>query len=165
MTDDLAAFQAETVVAGIGNIVHSDDGAGVHALQLLRESGQAPEGVLLLEGGTLGLELLSYLQGARRIILLDAADAGAAPGTTFRLESADLRGMSGSWNVHQLGVGDLLNALALIATAPQEIVLLGVQPETTAWGTECSASVKQALPALVRAALEQLDLWARAAAA
>ena len=165
MKSDLPAFSAETVVVGIGNVVHSDDGAGVQAFQMLRDTGKVPESVSMVEGGTLGLELISYLQNARRIILLDAVEAGAEPGATFRFEADDLRGMSGSWNVHQLGVGDLLNALSLIAPAPQEIVLLGVQPESTAWGTTCTERIRQALPKLVQAALDQLDCWSRAEAA
>jgi hydrogenase maturation protease len=158
---EAAPLDADTVVVGVGNIVHSDDGAGVHALQMLRDAGEAPAGALLLDGGTLGLELLSYLQNARRILFLDAVDACAEPGTTLRIETEVLRGMRGSWNVHQLGVADLLNALALVSVTPQEIVLLGVQPESTDWGSECTPPVKRALPQLVNAALEQLRSWSK----
>lgn len=53
----------ETVVLGIGNVVHSDDGAGVYAARMLHEDARLPEGTEVIEGGTLGLELLPYPSG------------------------------------------------------------------------------------------------------
>ncbi len=155
-----ANFDNEIVVVGIGNIVHTDDGAGVHALQMLRDSHRVPAGVSLIEGGTLGLELISYLQDAKSIMLLDAVDANAEPGSLFRLTREDLLNMKGGLSVHQLGVADLLAALSLVARGCQDVLLLGVQPKSTGWGTELTPKVKRALPALVETALEHLSAWA-----
>jgi hydrogenase maturation protease len=157
---DATRFDSEIVVVGIGNIIRADDGAGVHALRLVRDSARAPKSVNFIEGGTLGLELLSYLQNARRILLLDAVECGENPGTLFRIAGDQLQGMKGNWSVHQLGIADLLGALALIRKEPQDIVLLGIQPGSTAWSTECSLAVHRALPALAEAALELLQAWA-----
>lgn len=153
-------FDADIVVVGIGNIVRADDGAGVHVLRLLRDSCRAPKTVNLIEGGTLGLELLSYLQSAQHIMLLDAVDCGQVPGTLFQITGDDLLGMKGSWSVHQLGIADLLGALSLVSRGQPDIVLLGVQPGSTDWSTECSPAVQKALPALAEAALELLQAWA-----
>jgi len=65
---------------------------------------------------------------------------------------------SGGWSVHQLGVADLIAALALM-NGTQDIVVLGVQPANTDWGTSLSPDVETALPGLVDAALAQLQLW------
>jgi hydrogenase maturation protease len=157
---DISRFDADIVAVGIGNVIRCDDGAGVHALRRLRESARVPKEVTLIEGGTLGLELLSYLRGARRILLLDAIDAKENPGTLFRITQGEMLGMKGHWSVHQLGIGDLLSALSLVTDKPQEIVLLGVQPESTGWSTECTPAVQRSLPALVEAALELLHAWA-----
>ncbi len=153
-------FDSDIVAVGIGNIVHTDDGAGVHALQMLRDSGRVPAGVALIEGGTLGLELISYLQNARHILLLDAVDNNAEPGSLMRLTREDLLSIKGGWSVHQLGVADLLAALSLVANGYQDVLLLGVQPQSTDWGTELTPKVKRALPALVETALEHLHAWA-----
>jgi|SRR5208283_1461597 len=155
-----SCFESDIVAVGIGNIVHTDDGAGVHALQMLRESGRVPAGVSLIEGGTLGLELVSYLQNAKRILFLDAVDANAQPGSLLRLTREDLLSIKGGWSVHQLGVADLLAALSLVSDGCQDVLLLGVQPQSTDWGTELTPKVKRALPALVETALEHLHAWA-----
>ncbi len=155
-----SGFDSDIVAVGIGNIVHADDGAGVHALQMLRDSGRVPTGVSLIEGGTLGLELVSYLQNAKRILLLDAVDANAEPGSLLRLTGEELLSIKGGLSVHQLGVADLLAALSLVSDGYQDVILLGVQPESTDWATELTPKVKQAMPALVETALEQLHTWA-----
>jgi hydrogenase maturation protease len=51
----------EIVVLGLGNLLHSDDGAGPRAAERLKNDSRLPEGVRVIEGGTLGLELLPEL--------------------------------------------------------------------------------------------------------
>jgi len=148
-----------TVVIGVGNTILSDDGVGVHAARLLDDDPSVPKGVRILDGGTIGLELLPYLSDAARILFLDAVDSGGAPGTLTRMTARDLLGMSGGWSAHQLGVADLIAALLLVASSPQEIVVLGVQPGNTDWGTTLSARVEAALAPLVDAAVAQLRVW------
>jgi hydrogenase maturation protease len=71
----------------------------------------------------------------------------------------DLLGTTGGWSAHQLGVADLIAALFLVSTSPQDIVVLGVQPANTDWGTSLTPEVEAALVPLVDAALAQLQLW------
>jgi Ni,Fe-hydrogenase maturation factor len=75
------------------------------------------------------------------------------------MTARDLLDTSSGWSVHQLGVADLIAALALASTRSQDIVVLGVQPANTDWGTSLSPAVEAALTHLVDAALAQLQLW------
>jgi hydrogenase maturation protease len=138
-------FSTDTVVIGVGNTILSDDGAGVHAARLLQGDPRVPAGVTILDGGTLGIELVPYASDASRVLFLDAVNSGAAPGTLTRMTGRDLLGTSGGWSVHQLGVADLIAALALVSAGPQDIVVLGVQPAHTDWGTSLSPDVESAL--------------------
>jgi hydrogenase maturation protease len=151
----------KTVVVGVGNTIHSDDGAGVHALRRLQRDRRLPSDVSLIDGGTHGIELLAYLYDASRLLLLDAVDVGERPGTLVRIAGSELRGFPCGASVHQLGVADLLATLPLVSDLPREIVLLGVQPASTDWGTELSAPVEAALGSLVEAAVEQLLHWSQ----
>jgi hydrogenase maturation protease len=150
---------SDTVVVGVGNTILSDDGAGVHAARLLLEDPRVPAGVTILDGGTLGLELIPYVSDAARVLFLDAVNSGEAPGRLARMTGNELLGTAGGMSVHQLGVADLIAALALVSDRPQDIVVLGVQPANTDWGTALSADVEAALPGLVDAALAQLRVW------
>ena len=152
-------FSSDTVVMGVGNTILSDDGVGVHAARLLEHDPRVPAGVSILDGGTIGLELMPYVSDASRVLFLDAVNSGEAPGTLTRMTGKDLLATSSGLSVHQLGVADLIAALSLVSTRPQEIVVLGVQPANTDWGTSLSRDVEAALVGLVDAALAQLRVW------
>jgi len=158
------AGAGKTVVIAIGNTIHRDDGAAVHALRRLETDPRLPDDVVLVDGGTRGLELLADAAGFSRLLLLDAIDVAAKPGTIIKMTGADLHGIPGAASVHQLGLADLLSTLPLISDAPTEVVLLGIQPAETDWGTELSPSVEANLSELVEAAIEQLETWSTAPA-
>jgi hydrogenase maturation protease len=147
---------ATCVVLGLGNTLHSDDGVGPQAIEMLRNDGRVPEDVALIEGGTLGLELLTYVWDCSFLLVLDAVDVGEPPGTLVRMSSQELQTLPGKGSVHQLGVADLLVALRVLAHRMPEVVLLGVQPANTEWGTELSPAVAAALPALADAAIAEV---------
>ena len=153
------SFASDTVVIGVGNTILSDDGAGVHAARRLESEPRMPAGVTILDGGTLGLELIPYVSEASRVLFLDAVNTGAPPGTLTRMTGADLLGLAGGQNVHQLGVADLIAAMTLVSSKPQDIVVLGVQPANTDWGTTLSPDVEAALARLIDAAVAQLLVW------
>jgi len=75
------------------------------------------------------------------------------------MNGTDLLSAIRSWSVHQLGVSDLIATLSLLSSKPQDIVVLGVQPAHTDWGTSLSPQVEAALTPLVDAALDQLRVW------
>jgi len=148
------------VVVGIGNLIRADDGFGVHALERLRRDTRVPAGVTLIDGGTYGLELLTYISDSTRLLLLDAIDVGEQPGTLVRMVNEELRGLPGAASVHQVGLADLLATLPLVSTTPREIVLLGTAPLSTDWGTELTAPVAAALDEVTEEAIALLVRWA-----
>jgi hydrogenase maturation protease len=151
--------QQRTLVLALGNPIRSDDGVGIAALRCLELDLRVPRAVDLLEGGTKGLELVSYIAGMSRLLVLDAVDVGALPGTIVCIQDTELGALPGKGNAHDLALADILNALRLLGQEPQEIVLLGVQPGTTELGTLLSKSVESSLPLLVEAAIAQLSQW------
>lgn len=151
--------QPRTLVLALGNPIRSDDGVGIAALRLLEEDPRVPGGVDLLEGGTKGLELVSYVSGMSRLLVLDAVDVGAAAGTIVCIQGKELVSLSGNGNVHDLALADILNALRLLGQEPEETVLLGVQPGSTELSASLSKRVESSLPLLVEAAIAQLSLW------
>jgi len=148
------------VVLGLGNLLHSDDGLGIHAIDLMRKDPRVNSGVTLLDGGTQGLSLIPHISGFSRLLVIDAADVSQAPGTAVRFEGTALDGLPGRPTVHQLGFADLMVAMKLLGQPPEQVVVLGVQPMSTDWGAELTPPVKNALLPLVDVAISQLASWA-----
>ncbi len=148
------------LVLGLGNLVHSDDGLGVHAIQLLQTDPRVPSDVTLIDGGTQGLGLIPHISGFDRVLVIDAIDVGEAPGTLLRLEGRALDNLPGKASVHALGFADLMIALKLLDSSPEEVVLLGVQPQSTKdWSAELTPAVERALQKLPALVLEQIATW------
>jgi hydrogenase maturation protease len=148
------------LLVGIGNLIMGDDGVGVRVVQHLSSSYGMWEGVRLLDGGTLGLDLLPHLEGVERLLLVDAIDRGDEAGTLFRLEGDQVPTQFGSrLSPHQVGLQDLLAVAELQGTTFGELVLLGVQPQTIELGLELSEAVEASFPALVGEVLAQLERW------
>jgi len=155
----MKAEPGRTVVLGLGNVLHADDGIGAQAIKRLREDARVPEeDVTLVEGGTLGLELLAYVWDCARLIVIDAVDVGEAPGTLVRMSGDELNSLPGNSSVHQLGVADLLVALRVLAQQQPSVVLLGAQPESTDWSAELSPPVAEAMDSLLEAVVRELRL-------
>lgn len=148
-----------TLVIGLGNLVHSDDGVGVHAIHRLQTDPRVPPEVSLIDGGTQGLSLIPHISGFPRLLVIDAVDVGEEPGTVIRMDGQALDGLRGKPTVHQLGFADLMIALKLLGDPPEEVVVLGVQPLSTDWSAELTPPVQAALDRLPDLVLAQLEAW------
>jgi hydrogenase maturation protease len=119
----------------------------VHIVRALAENPVAlPEGTELVDGGTLGLELLPLVSEADALILIDAADFGREAGTMQTVAGAALRArLAGHVSPHQAGAGDLIAAARLIGALPSRVAMVGVQPASLEPGLGLSPSVAAAL--------------------
>ncbi len=138
------------LVLGLGNVLCGDDGLGAVAVHLLQRRYRSPEGVLVLDGGTLGLSLLPQLQRAREAILVDAIRSDGPPGALVRLEGEEVApAVAARLSVHQVGVVDLLDAARWCGGYPSRLILLGLVPQSLELGVRRTAPVEAALPSLV----------------
>jgi hydrogenase maturation protease len=149
----------QIALLGLGNLMRTDDAVGMLTLRRLEEFGRLPPEVRVIEGGTLGLDLLESLRGISHLLVLDAVDTGVVPGTLLRFEGEDIDNLPVSKSVHLLGFSDLMCALRLMDAAPAEVVLLGVQPASTDWGTVLTPEVSLAQQTLMQSALAQITGW------
>ncbi|MGD8405451.1 MAG: HyaD/HybD family hydrogenase maturation endopeptidase [Anaerolineales bacterium] len=151
----------QTLILGVGNLLMSDEGVGVHVIQRLVADYQLPEEVQVLDGGTLGMDLLYYLEGVENLLLIDAVQARKEPGTLIRLEGEDVPAfMSIKISPHQLGVPDMLAAAKLKGDCyPERIVLWGVQPELMQIGLDLSPKVESQVDTIIENILDQLKVW------
>ena len=147
-------------IVGIGNNLLTDDGAGIHALNLLAD-GPADEDVDCIDGGTVGLALLDRLSAHDGLIALDAMILGKKPGTVTVLQGEDmdthLRNQRGS--VHEVGLSDLMDALRLRGELPDNRALIGIEPANMDWGTEPTPQVAAAVPQAADLARQLVQAW------
>lgn len=148
------------LILGLGNVLCSDDGLGIVAVERLREEYEIPDGVQVLDGGTLGMSLLGWLSDAQDVILVDAIRDDEPPGTLVYLTGDDVApAVRERLSVHQVGVTDLLDGLRLLGDWPEHLSLVGLVPESVDLHYGLSDAVTAHLDDLVKAvAREAADL-------
>ena len=153
-------------VLGIGNIVLQDEGFGVRVAEALQEAYQFPETVQVLDGGTLGMELLRFVTGTEKLLILDAVQGGGQPGEQYRFdEDAVMLHFQDKLSSHEIGIQDVLALLAVTGKKIPEVVVLGAEPFAMEAGTELTAEMARLVPELVRQAMAELQRWGVSAAA
>jgi hydrogenase maturation protease len=144
------------IVLGIGNLILRDEGVGVHAVREL-ERRDLPAHVEVIDGGTYLMDLLSVIQEAARIIVIDALRGGGEPGTIYRVFPDDLMAEAErTLSLHQVGLLDVLGMVRQLGGDPQ-VVIIGVEPKEISWGMELTAEVEAKLPKVIETVLEELE--------
>ncbi len=158
----MAPLDGPAVVLGVGNILLRDDGVGVRVVRGLRslvehDPSALPEGTRLVDGGTLGLDLLRTVDGARCLLLLDAVDLGQPAGTVSVLRGDAVLAAGGAWGRSVPGgVGELLAAARLMGWLPDPVAMVGIQVHDTSFGVGLSEHVAAALPPAIATARHEL---------
>ncbi|MGQ9681251.1 MAG: hydrogenase maturation protease [Anaerolineae bacterium] len=143
----------QTLVVGLGNDAMGDDGVGLYAVRRLAAL-PLPATVQLLEGGTLGYGLLSYLEGVTRLVLIDCTDMSLRPGAVRTLPLACWRRRRAvrSPLAHSISILDVLDLATALGLTPPESYVVGVQPAQVVLGFGLSEPVRRALSRAVASA-------------
>ena len=151
----------QTLILGIGNTLLSDEGLGIHLLNYLRQHHPHAPGVTYLDGGTLSFTLAPDIEDCENLIVLDAAQLNAAPGTIKLLVGDEMDQFvgHGKRSVHEVGLVDLMTIARLQDRLPENRALLGVQPAEFGWGEALSERVARAIPNAAGRVIDQLYKW------
>lgn len=151
---------SDTLVLGLGNPLMGDDGLGLAALARLKAEFEMPPEVSLVDGGTWGMNLLHLIEGAERLVLLDAINTGDMPGTVNFLEREDLpRFFSHKLSPHQIDLREVLGLAELRGHLPRQMVAIGIQPLQVEMGERVSLPVANAMESLVELTVAHLEAW------
>jgi len=146
----------ELLIAGLGNLLLADDGVGVHAVRALRGE-DIGEGVLVVEVGTAALDALPLFEAARRVIALDAVQAGGEPGSIYELDLEGVETGREGHSLHELGLREVFRMIP--AEKRPGLRILGVEPAVIDFGMELSPAVLKALPAFLQTARDAARNW------
>lgn len=153
------AVRAERVlVAGVGNVLRGDDGFGPKVTELL---GHLPDGVEVIETGIGGVALLQELMaGCNGLVLIDAVERGAAPGTVFLITPEVLEGEHVP-DVHLANPDRVLSMAKTIGVLPDRVMIVGCQPADNMEELDqgLSPEVERALAIAVTKIEETVNAW------
>jgi len=144
------------LILGVGNVLLTDDGFGVHVINALKDT-VFPENIRLIEAGTVSHQLITELHEVDLLIFVDAVEAGDTPGSIFKFSPDDLQFKSEQkTSLHQISLIDVLHMTGLTGKKPETIVI-AVQPkDISSWSLELSGEVKASIPKVKELIIEVL---------
>lgn len=152
---------SNTLILGIGNTLLSDEGAGIHAMNLLQSSHPDLPNLNCIDGGTLSFTLAAYIEDCDSLIVFDAAEFKAPAGTVRTLTGTQMDTFLGAArrSPHEVGLLDLFDIARLTESLPVKRALIGIQPASIEWGMSPTPAVARALPVAVEQAVILLGQW------
>jgi hydrogenase maturation protease len=153
--------QNETLILGIGNTLLSDEGAGIHALNLIQSEYADIPNITFLDGGTLSFTLASWIEDCDSLIVFDAAELQMPAGSVRTFAGTDMDAFLGAArrSAHEVGLMDLMDIARITGHLPGNRALIGIQPDYMDWGMEPTQAVKNALPTAVEQAVILIESW------
>ena len=157
--------KTKTLVVGIGNILQTDEGVGVHVVNQLNARDNLPSDMQCIDGGTLSFTLAAAIEDAERLIVIDTAELDALPGTVKIFvddEMDDFIGHGKKSSVHEVGLQDILSIAMLQGHLPRQRALIGIQPRQFGWGDWPTREVASAIPEVCDSIFKLTEQWSHA---
>ena len=147
----------KTVVLGIGNELYKDEGVGVHVVRILQAKLPSPDSAVeVIDGGT-SPDIWPLIDGASKLIIVDAVRGGCEPGTIYRFTPQQIVADGGLiTSVHQIGILENLSLMELVGGKPEDTVVIGVEPAELEPGLELSAELQERMPKIIQTVLREI---------
>jgi len=146
-------------ILGCGNTLMGDDGVGIRVIEKLQEM-KLPENIEIIDAGVGGMAILSWIEDADKVVIVDAVQTGnEPPGTVYmftdkELPPSDMFMLS----LHDLNLVDTINVGRVVQKMPDEIVIIGVEVKRVAEFTkELTPEVEGAIPEVLDLVLKELE--------
>ena len=151
-----------TLLLGLGNVLLKDERLGVYVVSTIKDRYSCPPELEIIDGGTLGLDLLPLFEQYSRILIVDAVNFGREPGYIGVLEDDQIPAVIFSkLSVHQIGLADLISVAKLKGVMPSKICVIGMQPDVIdfSFGLEMSDVVNANIEKVIDLTIDKLKEW------
>ena len=146
----------KVVVLGVGNSLLQDEGIGVHFVQALKKKELDYANLEVIDGGT-SPEIMFLVEGADKLIIVDAVKGGEEPGTIYRFDIDEIAMDSPMrLSLHQMSILDNLRMLDLIGKRPKSTVIIGIEPKNLDLGLGLSPEIEKKMPELKRMLIREI---------
>jgi hydrogenase maturation protease len=155
----MSASSKGLAVIGLGSTLRRDDGVGVHVLALLQEMIKGKK-IAFLNFGTASLGLVNYMKEFKKVLLIDAIDAGLSPAELriFKFHEVAAVARERKVSSHELSLGDLLGLCDALGVAA-DVRVAGIQVQDTSYGLEMSGELQAAVTRIAGEIQKFIESW------
>ncbi|EGV33654.1 hydrogenase maturation protease [Thiorhodococcus drewsii AZ1] len=154
-------MKPRTLVLGLGNVLMTDEAVGAEVIRRLSSDQTLDPSITCIDGGTLSFTLAAPIGDCQRLIVVDAAKLGKAPGDVRVFEDVEMDHQlrSNAKSVHEVSLSDLMDMARLTDSLPDQRALIGIEPEFIGWGETLTPAVEAAVPIAIQRIHDLLARW------
>lgn len=133
----------DTVVIGLGNLLLSDEGIGVHLIRKFSEHQDKYPSVEFIDAGTGGMNVLHLIANRKKAVIIDCVKMGKKPGTIKRFEPANVQTVKKMmhFSLHEADILQIINLSRQLGECPNQTVIFGIEPELLEPGQKLSKTL------------------------
>jgi len=147
-------------ILGLGNILLSDEGVGVHVVNEFQKRYEVPPYVEIVDGGAAGLDLIPFIEGREKVVMVDAVNFDREPGYIDVLENEQIPvRLTQKASMHHLGLMDVLCIVRLSGNVPEDMCIVGIQPGSLELGLDMTPPIWDKQEALIDRLVQKLREW------
>ncbi len=148
----------KVVILGAGNILLKDEGVGVRVVEQLRREYHFPENVSLIDGATLGVDLIPIIRDTEHLIIIDAVKARQKPGAILKFTPEELSSkIPAKHSLHQIGLLEALEIARQLDGKLPRTIIFGIVPEDAShMGLELTQLIRAQTPKVMKLIIEEL---------
>jgi len=147
-------------ILGLGNILMTDEGVGVHTVNEFEKRYTVPEYVEIVDGGAAGLDLIPFIEGRRQVLMVDAVNFDREPGFVGVLRNEEIPArITEKASMHHLGLMDVLSIVRMSGNLPEDLCLIGIQPKSLELGLDMTREIWDKKDTLIDLIVRQLRDW------
>jgi hydrogenase maturation protease len=148
----------DVVVIGLGNLLLSDEGIGVHLIRKLSENQEKFPSVEFIDAGTGGMNILHLIANRKKAVIIDCAKMGKKPGTIKQFEPVDVQTTKKMthFSLHEADILQIINLSKQLGECPNQIVIFGIEPESLELGQKLSETLSHEIDAYLANICQEL---------
>ena len=150
-------MEQKRAIIGVGNLLYTDEGVGVHAVRALMKKKVSPE-ILIFDGGTEGFGLMDLIVNLERLVIIDCLRSGEKPGTVYKFDFDELKfnkSKNYQTSIHQCQISDVLSLSTMIGKPPRTTII-GIEPASLEISMELSSVIAELIPAICEISLKEV---------
>jgi len=135
---------ARDAVVALGHPWRGDDGVGLRVLERLKGDSRLPPDVDLIDAAGSSMTALHSLSGRRKVLFIDCASMGEKPGTCRCFLPSEVRSQKvmPRLSLHEGDLMETLESAKALGDTAQEVVILGIEPQSVEMGAALSPALE-----------------------
>jgi hydrogenase maturation protease len=149
----------DVVVIGLGNVLLSDEGIGVHLVRRLSGRQEEFTSIEFVDAGTAGMSLLHLIANRKKAVIIDCAQMDAEPGAIRRFTADEVKSIKklSHYSLHEVDILQVINLSKQLGECPNDVVFFGIQPETLAPCRNLSKTLSDRIGTYIADICKELD--------